>query len=106
MVCATRKAGRCHQQIERYPSELNEFTLPYHRFKIGQMIAAPSSDVPPGPYLIVRVLPLAGGEPHYRLRSLVDGHERTLPETQVQSMATHPRPVQAPPPVWSTLGAP
>ena len=34
--------------------------------------------IPLGPYVIVRLLPVEDGEPHYRVRSSVDGHERAL----------------------------
>ena len=37
--------------------------------------------IPLGPYVIVRLLPVEGGEPHYRVRSSVDGHERALLES-------------------------
>ena len=40
--------------------------------------------VPLGPYVIVRLLPVEHGEPHYRVRSSVDGHERALLESQIQ----------------------
>ena len=58
--------------------------MPGHRFKVGQTVVAPSSGphalIPRGPHVIVRLLPQAGGEPQYRIRSTVDGLERVVLE--------------------------
>ena len=58
--------------------------MPYHRFKVGQTVVAPSGVrdalIPRGPYVIVRLLPPIDDEPHYRVKSAVDGHERALLE--------------------------
>ena len=51
-----------------------------HRYKSGETVISPSPAVPPGPYVIVRLLPLVHGEPHYRVKSTVDKHERALLE--------------------------
>ena len=76
--------------------------MPYHRFKLGQTVVAPSGErdalLPLGPYVIVRLLPLVGQEPHYRVRSTVDGHERALLEGQIKLIVQEPeRKVPAPP---------
>ena len=59
-----------------------------HRFWAGQTVVAPFEGlhgvIPRGPYLIVRRLPLINGEPRYRVRSVVDGHERALLECQIR----------------------
>jgi hypothetical protein len=55
-----------------------------HRFQIGETVASPSPSIPPGPYIIVRLLPLVGSEPHYRVKSTTDGHERALLEGQIK----------------------
>ena len=74
--------------------------MPYHRFKVGQTVVAPSGVrdalVPRGPYLIVRLLPLIDDEPHYRVKSAVDGHERALLESQIRPVAPEPAPVVGP----------
>ncbi len=57
--------------------------MPTHRFKVGQRVASHSPHVPPGPYVIVALLPLVGGQPHYRVRSTADGHQRALLEVQL-----------------------
>ena len=58
-----------------------------HRFRVGQTVVVPWSGsqvgIPLGPYVIVRLLPMEDGEPHYRVRSSVDGHERALLESQI-----------------------
>ena len=62
--------------------------MPHHRFRVGQTVVAPSGVrdalIPPGPYVIVRLLPADGGEPHYRVKSAADGHERALLEAWSQ----------------------
>ena len=62
--------------------------MPHHRFTVGQTVVAPSGVrdalIPPGPYVIVRLLPPVGSEPHYRVKSAVDGHERALLEGQIR----------------------
>ena len=68
--------------------------MPYHRFKVGQTVVAPSGGqdalIPSGPYVIVRLLPLVGREPHYRVKSTVDGHERAMLEGQIRLVVQEP----------------
>ena len=68
--------------------------MPHHRFKVGQTVVAPSGVrdalIPPGPYVIVRLLPPVGSEPHYRVKSAVDGHERALLEGQMRPVLAEP----------------
>jgi hypothetical protein len=68
--------------------------MPYHRYKVGQTVVAPSGVrdalIPFGPYVIVRLLPLVDREPHYRVRSTVDGHERALLEGQLRLIVQEP----------------
>jgi hypothetical protein len=54
--------------------------LSYHRFKIAQTVTSTTPDMPPGPFVIVRLLPRVGGEPRYRLMSTIDGHQRVMLE--------------------------
>ena len=62
--------------------------MPYHRFKVGQMVVAPSEGrdlhIPRGPLVVVRLLPLADGEPQYRVRSELDGLDRVVREGQIR----------------------
>jgi hypothetical protein len=43
--------------------------MPAHRFRVGQTVVVPWSGsqvgIPLGPYVIVRLLPMEDGEPHY-----------------------------------------
>jgi hypothetical protein len=75
-------------------------TMPYHRFKVGQIVVAPSGEphalIPRGQHVIVRLLPLEGGEPQYRLRSEADGLERVVAESQIRPAAISQPP--SPPP--------
>ena len=57
--------------------------MPSHQFKVGQRVASHSPHLPPGPYVIVALLPLVGGQAHYRVRSVADGHLRALLEAQI-----------------------
>jgi hypothetical protein len=45
--------------------------VPYHRFKVGQTVVAPSGGphalIPRGVHVIVRLTPLNGGEPQYNI---------------------------------------
>jgi len=58
------------------------------------MVVAPAGGphalIPRGPYIIVRLLPFVGHEPHYRVRSEVDGHERALLESQIRVVEPTP----------------
>jgi hypothetical protein len=68
--------------------------MPRHRFEMGQKvmvpIAGPQSLVPPGPYVVVRLLPIQDGEPGYHVRSEVDGHERSLLESRIRALPSAP----------------
>jgi hypothetical protein len=68
--------------------------MPYHRFKVGQTVVAPSGVrdalIPRGPYVIVRLLPPIDDEPHYRVKSAADGQERALLESQIRPLAPEP----------------
>lgn len=57
--------------------------MPYHRLKIGQTMTMPTQAAPPEPCMIVRLLPPVGDEPVYRVRSMLDGQERVLPEGEI-----------------------
>jgi hypothetical protein len=80
------------------PSQIT--VMPAHRFRVGQTVVAlwsgPQVGIPLGPYVIVRLLPVEVGEPHYRVRSSVDGHERALLESQIRLREEKPAPVEAP----------
>jgi hypothetical protein len=66
--------------------------MPYHRYKLGQTVEAlPGALIPRGPFVIVRLLPLAGGEPQYRVRSTADGIERVVLESQIRRVETSAR---------------
>ena len=54
-----------------------------HRYALGDLVVARSPSVPPGPYVITRLLPLVVGEAAYHGRSTADGHHRALMEGQL-----------------------
>jgi hypothetical protein len=57
--------------------------LAYHRFKIAQIVTSRAPDSPPGPYVIVRLLPHIDGEPQYWVASMIDGEQSAIPESQI-----------------------
>jgi hypothetical protein len=75
--------------------------MPYHRFKVGQTVVAPSEGrdlhIPRGPLVVVRLLPLVDGEPQYRVRSEAEGHDWVVLERQIR-LVEEERPPQKPPP--------
>ena len=59
-----------------------------HRFEVGRVVRArPSqgSAIPPGNYKVVRLLPSddAARDPQYRVKSVLDGHERVVRESDL-----------------------
>jgi hypothetical protein len=57
--------------------------MPSHLFKVGQRVVSHSPQVPPGPYVVVALLPAVDLQAHYRVKSLADGHLRALLEAQI-----------------------
>jgi hypothetical protein len=56
-----------------------------HRFQVGQTISATGLAILPGPFRIVRLLPLSeSGVPQYHVTSTADGHERVFAETAMR----------------------
>src|SRR3954453_12887543 len=68
--------------------------MPRHRFEVGQKVMVPGVGlhpaVPPGPYVIVRLLPVQDGEPGYHVRTEVDGRERALMESRIRALPSEP----------------
>ena len=63
--------------------------MPRHRFKVGGAVTAYAPGIiPPGPYVITRLLPLVGEEPHYQGQG-GDGAVRTLLESQIRAVPVH-----------------
>jgi hypothetical protein len=57
-----------------------------YRFKLGQsveFVAGPHRLSPLGRFEVVRLMPSEHGLRQYRIRSLVDGHERMAVETEL-----------------------
>ena len=61
--------------------------MPRHRFKEGDVVDASGGSVgvmPPGRYKIVRLMPpTVAGNNQYRIKSLKDGHERLVKESEL-----------------------
>src|ERR1700712_210535 len=68
--------------------------MPRHRFEVGQKVMVPVAGLhplmPPGPYVVVRLLPIQDGEPGYHVRSEVDRHERALMESRIRALPSEP----------------
>jgi len=59
---------------------------PPHKFKVGRIVAFGASDLrptPPGRFEILRALPVEHGIVQYRIRSLMDGHQRVAMESDL-----------------------
>lgn len=59
--------------------------MPHHRFKLGQTVAARAPNVRPGPCTVVRLLPVEGKEPSYRVKD-ENGVERAFLESQLTAV--------------------
>jgi predicted component of type VI protein secretion system len=62
-----------------------------HKFKIGQIVQFSLSGVPlshaaSGPYEITKLLPYAGGEFEYHIKSSEEAHERIAKESQLTGL--------------------
>jgi len=68
--------------------------MPRHRFEVGQKVMVPAEGlhplVPPGPYVVIRLLPIQDGEPGYPVRSEVDGRERAFMESRIRALPSEP----------------
>jgi len=76
--------------VERQAYSATMVAEPYHRFEVGQTIMVPwagrTAVMPSGMYIVLRLLPPVGGEPHYRARCTADGREWALVESQMRSI--------------------
>ena len=63
-----------------------------HKFVVGQVVnflpASADGNVRRGQYAIQRLLPSERGEPQYRVRHALDGHERVVTESQLSQSVT------------------
>lgn len=60
--------------------------MPPHSFRIGQTVALVPSEffgVGRGPYAILRLLANDGLDREYRVKHLVDGHERVVQQSEI-----------------------
>lgn len=59
-----------------------------HKFDVGQTIQFSPSvferAAPRGAYTVVRQLPADDGDNQYRVKNIVDGHERVVRESQLK----------------------
>ena len=73
--------------VARGPAASHMHRVPYHRYKVGQTVVAPSGGpgayIPRGQHVIVRLLPISGRQFQYRVRSMADGLERLVSEDQI-----------------------
>jgi hypothetical protein len=69
-----------------------EGALGKHRFSVGQAVLVVSSqlaDIQKGErFRVIRLLPLEGVSPQYRIVSELDGHERIAREAQLIALMT------------------
>ncbi|HEY3916404.1 MAG TPA: hypothetical protein VGL83_01365 [Stellaceae bacterium] len=58
----------------------------FHKFKLGQAVELIGASIrlkPLGRFEVVRLMPTEHGLHQYRIRSLVDGHERMVLEAEL-----------------------
>jgi hypothetical protein len=58
-----------------------------HSFKLGDLVeltGASRVHSAPGPYEIVRLLPVVDGAPQYRIRGAGEQHERMVKESELE----------------------
>jgi hypothetical protein len=64
-------------------------TMSEHKFRIGQAVEYFASRrfdrLAGGRYTIVRLLPIDGNTPQYRIKSALDGRERMVRESEIGS---------------------
>ena len=60
--------------------------MTYHTFAVDQIVTAHALGAPEGPYRIVRLLPSVNSSPQYRVKSIVDDHERTFLESALKAV--------------------
>lgn len=62
--------------------------MPLHKFAVGQNVdlvpGRGDGNVPRGTYTVMRLLPNDGPDREYRVKSVSDGHERVLRESQLR----------------------
>jgi len=68
--------------------------VPYHRFRLWQEVVVVTSGrrgryPPAGRHVVVRLLPDAGPQPEYRVRSTADQLERVVSEDQIMLAPEH-----------------
>jgi hypothetical protein len=60
-----------------------------HKFTAGDRVEVVldrnNTNVRSGPYTVVRALPLAGSGPPYRVKHILDSHERVIDEAQLRA---------------------
>jgi hypothetical protein len=57
-----------------------------HKFKIGQFVThKPGPGQRSGVYQIAQLMPPAGGEPQYRIKSQAEGHLRSATESELSA---------------------
>jgi len=62
-----------------------------HKFQVGQSVALiPRSirQAAPGTYEITQLMPENEAEPHYRIKSDAERHERVVPESELETSLT------------------
>lgn len=60
--------------------------MPSRKFKVGQsveFIAGPQQPKPLGAFTILRLMPSERGVLQYRIKSIKDGHERMVTESEL-----------------------
>ena len=73
-----------------------------HRFDLGQTVIALAPGIPPGPYVIIRHLPVVGTEPHYHAKD-DNGIVRALLESQTREFMLGTQSAARPPQIGARV---
>jgi hypothetical protein len=66
-----------------------------HRFKVGQTVEIIPSTMrwaAKGAYEIVSLVPVSANDPHYRVKSVIEKHERVVPQSDLIALSPEDAP--------------
>ena len=58
--------------------------MPFHKFKIGQIVKFAPPSAPAGDYKVLQLMPPADNDFQYRIKSDREPHDRVVRESQLQ----------------------
>jgi hypothetical protein len=86
-----RKQKSLHRRPRRAAANSIEGNSMIHKFQVGQSVALIPRVIrqaAAGTYEITRLMPENEVEPHYRIKSDAERHERVVPESELETSLT------------------